>query len=399
MAEMVLNTTGVSNVCSTYKGKISSIDLGSIDVTAAFEPFTSLGILTSYVPSLKDALSSIQDNCNSLCSILENLVSTQSAIDTSGQQAAGTGYFNDYGGSSGGGTNYGGSSGGSTSSGGTQTTTTDNGQQTVGVESPDVEQSVQKLTTDDGFMKSLLSIATTSPSAITSEERASYLKELLKIKNQNNDSVTEVIDSLDPTVLQQYLQKILNGELPITDISQSVTFDILESIAKSTNTELVNLFKGDNLEDLRTKVAEIANEYLTLFNSNDLNTELLAVYDGTKADTLGEDFTTSIRTTVDMIALNKDVTAEELLSNNDYNGYLHEQITSVVSALNEVKAVCTKSDSEFVTALGKLLDENNELFTKTTTTTTKTDTTTTKTTKADATLTEDVTVPGATPLA
>ena len=385
MSEMVLNTTGVNSVCSTYKSKISSVDLGSIDVSSAFEPFTSLGILTSYVPSLKEALSSIQSNCNSLCSILENLVSTQSAIDTSGQSAADTGYFNDYGGSSGGGGGYSGSS-----SGGGQSTSANNGNQTVGVSSPDVEQSVQQLATDDGFMQSLLSIATTSPTAITSEERASYLKELLKIKNQNNDSVTEVIDSLEPEVLQQYLQKILNGELPITDISQSVTFDILEQIAKENNVELTDLFNGDNLTDLREKVSAMADEYLTLFNSNDLKTDLLQVYDGTKTDTYSDDFTTSIRTTLDIIALNKDTTTEEMLTSNTYDSYFNEQISSVISALNEVKAVCTKSDSEFITALGSLLDENNELFTKSTTS---------ETASTSASLTEDVTVPGAEPLA
>ena len=394
MSEMVINTTGVTSVCSTYKSAISSADLASIDVTSAFEPFTSVGVLTSYVPSLKEALASINDNCNSLCSILENLANTQQGIDDSGKQKTDTGYFNDYGGN-----NYRGSnrSGSSNSSGGQQDTSVDNKNQEVGVNAPDVEQSLQQLATDEGFMQALLSIASTSPSAITSEERASYLKELLKIKNQNNQSVVDVIDSLDPSVLQQYLQKILNGELPITDVSQSVTFDILEQIAKENGCELVDLFKGSDLSDHKTKVQSLADEYLTLFNSNNLKTDLLAVYDGTETDKYSDEFTTSIRTTLDIIALNKDTTSEELLSNAEYDTYLKEQVSSVVAALNEIKAVCTKSDSEFVTGLGKILDENNELFTNATTTTTTT--TNTNVSASNTTLTEDVTVPGATELA
>ena len=98
---------------------------------------------------------------------------------------------------------------------------------------------------------------------------------------------------------------------------------------------------------------------------------------------------------MDMISLNKGVAAEEMLSSDTYDDYFNEQISSVVAALNEVKAVCLKSDEEFVTALGSLLDENNELFTKTTTV----DTNVTTTTSTSEALTEDVTVPGATPLA
>ena len=177
---MVLNTTNMTSICSNYKSKVSSIDLASVDVTAIFEPFTSVGVLTSYVPSLKDALKSIQDNCTSLISILENLVSTQENIDNGAADGAGSGYFNDYGSGNGNGS---GSGSGSHSSGGGQSSGVNNNQQSVGI-APTVDPSLQTLATEPGFMQSLMSIATTSPSTITSEERASYLKELLKIKNQ-----------------------------------------------------------------------------------------------------------------------------------------------------------------------------------------------------------------------
>ena len=136
---------------------------------------------------------------------------------------------------------------------------------------------------------------------------------------------------------------------------------------------------------------------LRMKHSLNLKTDLVAVYDGTETDKYSDEFTTSIRTTLDIIALNKDTTSEELLSNAEYDTYLKEQVSSVVTALNEIKAVCTKSDSEFVTGLGKILDENNELFTNATTNTTTT--TNTNVSASNTTLTEDVTVPGATELA
>ena len=404
MAQMSIDTSSVSSICSSYKSKISSIDLGGIDVAGAFEPLTSVGVLTSYVPSLKEALSSITENCSSICSLLENLVSTQTAIDNNAASAADTGSFGNYGnysGSTGG--SYGGSTGGSTSSGGQQSTTVDSGQQTISIDAPSDDTQLQQLTTDDGFMQSLLSIAKTTPTAITSEERASFLKELLKIKNQKSTGTLEIIESTDPDVLQAYLKKILNGELPITDISQSITFDILEQIAKEKNIELSELITTDNMEDIKAKVQEMADEYITLFSSNDLTTELLSVYDGASLDKYSEEFTTSIRTALDMIALNKDITSETLLSDDQYSGYLNEQLTKVIGDLNEVKAVATQGNDAFVSTITKLISENAEAFSGTTTIT---DTSTT-TTGSDAIvpevteteLTHDVDVPGAVPLA
>ena len=63
---MQINTTEMKNICSTFNSKVSSIDLGSVDVAGSFEPFTSQGILTGYVSSLKDALTSISENCTNI---------------------------------------------------------------------------------------------------------------------------------------------------------------------------------------------------------------------------------------------------------------------------------------------------------------------------------------------
>ncbi len=356
---MVLNTTNMTSICSNYKSKVSSIDLASVDVTSIFEPFTSVGVLTSYVPSLKEALQSIQDNCTSLISILENLVSTQTVIDNNASDQGSTNYFSDYSGDR----SY--SSGRSSSSGGEQSSSANNNQQSVGL-APTIDPSLQSLATEPGFMQSLMSIATTSPSTITSEERASYLKELLRIKNQNNGNATSIIEATDPTVLQAYLQSILNGELPITNVAQSVTFDILQRIAAENNIELTDLFKTENLNDIRAKVEELSEEYITLFNSNNLKTDLLAVYDGTVADVKSDDFISSVRTALDIIALNKDTSAESLLAEEEYDSYLREEIGNVAEALSEIRLMGTKSNDEFVAALTTLFGTNTELFTQTT---------------------------------
>ena len=127
---MSINTTEINNICSEFNSKVSSIDLGSIDVAGAFEPLTSQGILTSYVSSLKDALTSISENCTNISSILSNLASTQEGIDDAGKKNADTTYFgNDTGNGNGNGNGNGSSTSGSHSTG------TNNGNSSVGVQS------------------------------------------------------------------------------------------------------------------------------------------------------------------------------------------------------------------------------------------------------------------------
>ncbi len=360
---LIMNTTNLNSVCSNFKSKVSSIDLGGIDVTSMFEPFTSVGVLTSYVPSLKDALKTITDNCNSLIGILQNLVDTQQNIDDNGAQNGNSGYFTDYGGNNSYGNSGGNSGGYSGGYSGGSSSNVNNGNSTIGIKNPSVEDPITTLQTDPGFMQSLISIASTSPTALTSADRASYLKDLLKIKNQNNQNTVSIIDSVDPTVLQTYLKSIINGELPITNVAQSVTFDILERIAKERNINLTELITAENVNDIRQKVEELSQEYLTIFNSNNLQTDLLNIYDGATSPEMSDDFISSIRTAIDIIAINKDITAEELLGNEANASYLKEELGKVTEALSQIRLMGTKSNAEFVDSLTKLFGESQVIVT------------------------------------
>ena len=116
---------------------------------------------------------------------------------------------------------------------------------------------------------------------------------------------------------------------------------------------------------IRAKVDELSEEYITLFNSNNLKTDLLAVYDGTVADVKSDDFISSVRTALDIIALNKDTSAESILAEEQYDSYLKEEIGKVAEALSEIRLMGTKSNDEFVAALTTLFGTNTELFTPT----------------------------------
>ena len=353
---MSINTTEINNICSEFNSKVSSIDLGSIDVVGAFEPLTSQGILTSYVSSLKDALTSISENCTNISSILSNLASTQEGIDDAGKKNADTTYFgNDTGNGNGNGNGNGSSTSGSHSTG------TNNGNSSVGVQSGEGSNSQSELNeiATTTALETLLSILSTSPTAITSEERASYLKELLKLKLQgSNAELAEVIESMDPTELQAYLKKIYNGELVINDATVSVTYDILERISKETNIELTELVSEENIDTIREKVEEMSQEYITLFNSNNLQQDLQSIYDGTGVEGKDEDFVSSVRTIIDVIAINEETTGDQLLLEAGNVDTLKTEIGKVTESLGQLRIMSAGSNDEFISALNNIFSVN-----------------------------------------
>ena len=355
MAQMQIDTAKISSICSTFKSSVSSIDLGSIDVAGAFEPFTSQGILTGYVSSLKEALSSISENCTNIAGILEGLAGTQETIDQTGTTAGETNYFNTGSRSSGG--------GGGGGSSGYHTTNTDNGNSTVELKSTDTTESELSSIMSSELLEKLLSILTSSSTAITDEERASYLKELLKLKMQDDKEISEVIESMDPSELQAYLKKIYNGELAINDATVSITYDILEAIAKENNSTIEEFVKEDNMDTIRSKVEELSQEYITLFNSNDLRTELQNIYDGTNIDGKSEDFVKSVRTTLDLIAVNNETTADALLLEDSNTETLKTEIGKISETLGQLRVMSTKSNSEFLESISNIFKDTEVVAT------------------------------------
>ena len=354
MAQMQIDTGRISSICSTFKSSVSTIDLGSVDVAGAFEPFTSQGILTGYVSSLKEALSSISENCTNIAGILEGLAGTQETIDQTGTNAGETNFFNTGNRSSGGGGGGG---------GGYHSTGANNGNSTVELKSTDTTKSELSSLMSSELLEKLLSILTSSSTAITDEERASYLKELLKLKMQDSKELSDIIESMDPSELQAYLKKIYNGELAINDATVSITYDILEAIAKSNNSTIEEFIKVENMDTIRSKVEELSQEYITLFNSNDLRSELQNIYDGTNIDGKSEDFVKSVRTTLDLIAVNNDTTADALLMEDSNTATLKTEIGKISETLGQLRVMSTKSNSEFLQSISNIFKDTEVVAT------------------------------------
>lgn len=284
---LMLNTSGMNTACSNFKSKVSSIDLTGTDVASLFEPFTSVGVLTSYVSSLKSALASINDNCNSLIGIMKNLVETQRVIDQGTENLGETDYFKEY---SGGGRR-------GSSSGGKQSTGTNNGNSTI-----DINDS-------------------------TAEDPS------VQLENGLNE-------------IETYFKSILNGETKITDVAESVTFDILERIIKEKNIELRELITSENNDEINKCVEEISREYLRLFESKNLRADLFDIYNGNVTNAISDDFMSSIRNVIDIMADNKGVTVETLLTDDQYESYLKDEISRASDAVSEVKVLISSGIKE-----------------------------------------------------
>ena len=56
---ITVDADAIDDICNNWNNKVASVDLGSIDVDSSFSALVGCEIATKYVPSLKNALSTI----------------------------------------------------------------------------------------------------------------------------------------------------------------------------------------------------------------------------------------------------------------------------------------------------------------------------------------------------
>ena len=309
-----IDTTEVKNLCNTFNGVLASADLGNIDLASAFEPFTSLGILTDYVSSLKSAMSTITTSCANISNELHNLANAQENVDYLGRRAADTGIFNNYDGVDG--------NGYDSSYGSDYGTAVDNGNSYIashtGNNINNVFDSKYSISFED-----LLSLMKDQPSGVSEEDKEAYLRELLKLK------------------IQKHLENVNVGSVDSSDPVERVTYDILVKTAGDMNIELKDILNKDNIDTVREKVNEISQEYITIFNSNDLVTDLQNIYNGVNIEGKDKTFVSTVKAVIDAIAKKENITEAELLNVSNYAllkeeiGHISESISQLTNSGND----------------------------------------------------------------
>ena len=98
-----ISPNDIKDVCSQWKSKLASIDLSSIDVESTFDSLVSVGVATSYIPSLKLALSKGEKSTLAAINMVNYAAEEQNGLDQQYNNRQKSGFRNGAGNSGGGG--------------------------------------------------------------------------------------------------------------------------------------------------------------------------------------------------------------------------------------------------------------------------------------------------------
>ena len=192
-----INTTDISSICSKYNEIIDTIGLDYNNVMNDFKPFLNCGVLSSYIPDLKDNIDKVVLSTKEMINYIDNFAKEQEKIDTTSNATTSIG----------------------------DTSYSSNGAST-GEEKTINEDGIKVLFTNDEFLNVLFTIITEYPDLISDASKHELLKELL-IKSNVNQEVLTILENNDSKVIQVTLGKVLTGE-----INTPETLEFIENVKK-----------------------------------------------------------------------------------------------------------------------------------------------------------------------
>lgn len=339
----------INDICAKWESEVMAVDISSVDIAGTFSPLTNAGVGTSYIPSLENAFKRAETMILSVSATIKAAAEEQAGVDEQyqGQDQGNVGSYY----SSGGGSYY---SGGGSSSGGSTSgvptieplepnpdTSVDNTDQDITVNT-DFVSKINQLDAESyiEFMTVLGSISKGKLlSYITDVNCASDLKKaLLETPNLDND-LKQAILQMDEKELQVTLQSILTDENVMTDISKSIIYSYTESLSQNTNIDVLKVSK--EMQFFNT-VDDLFNSVSTLIKSENLQENLLVIYDGSSdVNTISEESANFIRIAVDKICESKNVKYEEMLTDSANLNTLKSSLTDLSKGLSYFRTVNT----------------------------------------------------------
>ena len=342
----------INDVCSQWQSKILSANLSSIDIAGTFAPLTNAGVGTSYIPSLQTAFAQAESMILSVINTIQNAANEQAGIDENqnqGQQSYGGGYS-------------GGGGGGKRKKSGDATegvvpaatiptidpvevpsddqTDADNTDKKVEINT----EFVNKISALDSesyikFMTVLGSIANGNLlELIADENSASDLKKkLLESPNLDAD-LKKIISEMDENELQVTLQSILTSETAVSDLSKSIIYNYTESLANDTNLTILKVSKEVQFFN---QVDELFNTVNTLVTKENLQQNVLSIYDGDGVAELGESSVSFVRSVVDSLSKINNATYEDLLTDKSKEKVVKDAFTDLSKSLSYFRTVNT----------------------------------------------------------
>ena len=302
---LMMDLEQINDTCNNWASKVKGIDLSGVDVTGVFSPLTSVGVASSYIPSLKNTLVKAEELVLSTKDTLFKTTDEQKVTDTEIKQKNDT--------SSTGGTFYAGGGGNSGGSGTSERTSTkvDNKKKKVTINTNflNVVNTLDK-NAFIGLMTALVDIRNNFKQYLTDTEYAEELKKKLLESPNLTDDLKEKILQMDAKELQATLTSIL-GNQKISDFSK----------------EIIELFLSNHDQNSFYKnVPEFFKTIDELSKSNNINKDLLSIYDGNSDK--DDESTKLVRSIVDKLAEDNNMSYEDLL-NGSNNNMLKDNLSSL----------------------------------------------------------------------
>lgn len=326
----------LNDICASWNQRIFGIDLDSVKVSEIFSPLLECGVAVSYIPSLESALKQATSLVNSVNNIIKTAGDDQVAVDDNSYNFTGTI-------SSSGNFSYKGNSY-SASSSSNPSTSVDNSNLNLEINT-DMIQAINHLDFESyiSFMRSLSSIVTTEESLTTYFSNSAYadiLKEKLMNISSLPDNIKTIISDMDSKTLQVTLYSLITDSTVVTDISKSIMYNYLESLAKSSNLSMNELLKDrSSLVSIFTDMGSVSSVLNNSIINKTVASDLLNIYDGNSLQNTSNNTVLMVRELVEEIAEKKNITVESLLTESVNSNYLTESITEAGKAYQYVSNV------------------------------------------------------------
>lgn len=339
----------INDICSQWQSKILSIDLSSIDVASTFSPLTNAGVATAYIPSLQTAFAQAEAMILSVSNTIKAAAEEQAGVD---QQ-----YQNQDQVYNGGGNRYYGGGGSSGKSGsGKEETATEIAVPTIPpvkvdteVTEPPVEVKINKdfvdkisKLDDESYIKFMTVLGTIANGNlleyISDTNLASKLKKALLDSPNLDADLKKIISEMDENEVQVTLQAILTDDTMFSDTSKNIIYEYTQSLSSETN---INVLKATKDLQFFSQVDDIFNTVSTIIGKEDLQKNLLSIYDGDGTEALSTESIAFIKTTIDYLSTANNIEYEELLTNKEHENLLKTELNGLSKTLSYFRTVNT----------------------------------------------------------
>ena len=321
---LLLNSTNLTEACSSWKSKVSGVGLSNIDVSSKFSALIDFGIGANYFSSLKTALERADKLATNISKLIDMVATDQEEIDNkSAEEATENTYGN---------ANYDrkkSSGGGSSSSGRAAVAalaatsagdyTPDNTDKDITIKSENETDKKELDTSEQEEVEVALgSILNENTSTNINVPEESVIKTTILESQYISEDLKEIIAEMDENEIKTELSNILKG---------SLASDFSKTIIKIFDNDLKEHFKNATVYDSADSISKI---YDFISRDNNFQQELKELYLGvSEIEAVDLNSIMLTRSFVDSLAATNNVSYEDILNDSKYQPILLEGIENL----------------------------------------------------------------------